>query len=255
MVADQTSGDRVKREQSRSTDASALDRALLKIEVLEKAKARLSQFVPRSVRRIIEEDPESPVLSKQERDVSILFLDVEGYTALSDRLAPGAVDAIIERYFSVFVDTFYEQGGDVNETAGDGLMVVFQDPDPEKHASCAARAALCIQDRTQAINQRGRDNQEPLVINIGISSGAASVGPRRFAGVHEIRCAYTATGPVTNRAARLQAEARAGAVLVSDETARRIHSGFELAYLGDRRLRNVVGSVGVYRLLNARHGT
>src|SRR5438093_236881 len=73
----------------------------------------------------------------QEQDVSVLFLDISGYTCLSERLAPDVLKTLVERYFSTFLDRIHEAGGDINETAGDGFMAIFQDTDSHRHAITA----------------------------------------------------------------------------------------------------------------------
>jgi class 3 adenylate cyclase len=72
----------------------------------------------------------------------VLFVDIVGYSRLSDRLDAARLNQLVERYFGAFLDEILGQGGDVNETAGDGLMVIFQDPDPRRHAVAAALAGL-----------------------------------------------------------------------------------------------------------------
>jgi len=228
-----------------------LKQALDKVDLLEKAKSHLAQFVPQSVRRIIDENPNAPELAKQDRDVSILFLDIEGYTTLSERLDQGRVDYLIERYFSSFLDDIHENGGDINETAGDGLMIIFQDADPNAHALCAARTALAILEKTAGINRDLSERYEPVRVNIGINSGVAAVGSSRFQGITGNRYTYTASGPVTNLASRLGSMATDGAVLVSEETARRIAGKFDAQDIGGHALKNLAVPVRVFRLLRA----
>jgi class 3 adenylate cyclase len=64
--------------------------------------------------------------------VSVLFVDLVGYTHLSERLEADEVNYVVERCFGAFLDEIIDHGGDVNETAGDGLMVIFMDPDPAR---------------------------------------------------------------------------------------------------------------------------
>ena len=92
-------------------------------------RSSLAKFVPRRVRQLIEESPEAPSLEKRETDVTVLFADISGYTRLSARLAPDDLAALVERYFGAFLDEIVKHGGDVNETAGDGLMVIFHEGD------------------------------------------------------------------------------------------------------------------------------
>src|SRR5438128_26198 len=159
---------------------------------------------------------EPPELAKHEGDVSVLFVDISGYTSLSDRLRADVLNALVERYFSTFLDHIRAAGGDINETAGDGFMAIFQDAEAGAHAVTAIDSALALLGATEALN---RDNIEyPLSIHIGVNSAVALVGSTRFEGVRGARWTFTASGPVTNLAARLAAAARAGQILAGPET-------------------------------------
>jgi class 3 adenylate cyclase len=220
---------------------------LRRVEILEAIRTSLSKFVPRRVQELIEEAPEAPELAKREMDVSVLFVDVAGYTSLSERHDPDRVNVMIERYFGAFLDEILRNGGDVNETAGDGLMVIFQDEDPERHARNAVQTALGILRRADEINEaRGID--EPIRLHIGVNSGAAAVGATKIEGSAATRWTYTASGPVTNVAARLSALGAGDSAFIGPETARRIVGWFDLEDLGDRELKNVEEPVRVFRL-------
>jgi class 3 adenylate cyclase len=235
----------------------ALEAALRKVELLEKAKSHLSKFVPQSVQRLIDDNPEAPALDRQDREVSVLFLDIAGYTRLSAALDQAKVNYLIERYFSSFLDAIYRNHGDINETAGDGLMILFQDPRPATHAVQAARTALAICNQTHQINAALHQMDTPVLVNIGINSGLASVGSAKFEGITGTRWTYTASGMVTNLAARLAAFATGGAILVSAATARQITERFCLADLGHQQFKNVSEPLRVFRLLaekGVRHG-
>jgi len=220
---------------------------LRRVEILEAVRVSLSKFVPRRVQELIEEAPEAPEFAKREMDVSVLFVDVAGYTSLSERHDPDRVNVMIERYFGAFLDEILRNGGDVNETAGDGLMVIFQDEDPERHARNAVQTALGILRRADEINEStGID--EPIRLHVGVNSGLAAVGATKIEGSAATRLTYTASGPVTNVAARLAALGAGDSAFIGAETARRIVGWFDLEDLGDRELRNVEEPVRVFRL-------
>jgi DNA-binding response OmpR family regulator len=218
-----------------------------KISELRRLKDHFARFVPEAVKRLVAENPEAPDLDKRERDVSVLFLDISGYTHLSERLPPETLNNLVERYFSTFLDRLHEAGGDINETAGDGFMAIFQDADVHKHAIKAADAALALLAATDALN---RDNRAwPLAIHMGLNSGVALVGSTRFEGLRGTRWTFTASGPVTNLAARLASIADAGRILVGPETVRRLGNRYRLQRLGRELLKNVAEAVDVYHIL------
>lgn len=227
---------------------AALEATLHKVQLLESIKSHLSKFVPESVKRLIEMAPDTPELDKRDQDVSILFLDIAGYTRLSETVEPQRMNGLIERYFSSFLDDIYQNNGDINETAGDGLMIIFQDANRVQHACNAVHTAMVMQKKVWAINRELVQEFEPVVINIGINSGRAAVGLTRFEGLAGTRWTFTASGPVTNVAARIGKLATHGAIFLGEETAQRVHGLFPLQEVGMPHLKNVREPVKVYRV-------
>ena len=216
---------------------------------LDQILGHLRPFVPQTVQKIVEKDPLAPSLEKRDIDITVLFLDVAGYSHISESLTQEQVNFVIEKYFSSYLDILYQYGGDINETAGDGLMVIFQGPSRE-NALNAAKAALKVRRRTESINTELRGQFQPVKIHMGMNSGTASVGTSRFQGREGARTTFTATGPLTNLAARLASTAKPGQVLLGPETARRIKGLFELEELGELQFKNFRDPVEVYNLLD-----
>ncbi len=202
---------------------------------VDKILQHLRPFVPSTVQTIVDKNPNDPDLDKKDIDVTVLFLDVAGYTRISETQSRDKVTFIIEKYFSSFLDIICAHGGDVNETAGDGLMVIFQGQ-PEMTALSGSKAALAIRGRTLEINEELRNRFQPIEVNMGLNSGMAAVGMNRFEGSSGTRMTFTATGPVTNLAARIASAAQHGDILLGPETARRV--GQRSMKLFDRGLMN-----------------
>jgi class 3 adenylate cyclase/HAMP domain-containing protein len=215
--------------------AQALDR----VAFLESVKRGLDRFVPDTVRRLIEGNPDAPALQKVAKDVTVLFLDIEGYARLSEACTREEMNALVERYFSLYLADIQDERGDINETAGDGLMILFQEGTPDEHAAAAVRTALAIRAHTAAANAQRSGRMPPIAVNIGISSGECHVGSTRFHSAAGDRWTFTATGPVTNLAARLEDQATGGQILVSSATAHRVRGRFLLRSLGLLRLKNI----------------
>jgi DNA-binding response OmpR family regulator len=214
-----------------------------KLGELHRIKDHFAKFVPEAVKRLVAANPEAPELAKRECDVTVLFLDISGYTRLSEHLLPERLNALIERYFSTFLDRIHEAGGDINETAGDGFMAIFQDP---AHAVTAVDTALALLAATQMLNA---DNAaQPLTVHMGVNSGTALVGSTRFEGLRGARWTFTASGPVTNLAARLAGLAKPGEILLGAETARRLGDRYPLHRLAPEYLKNIATPVEVYSL-------
>jgi len=231
--------------------AEALDRVVF----LERVKHGLDRFVPETVRRAIEANPEAPGLGKAARDVTVLFLDIEGYARLSEELPRPTLNAVVERYFSLFLAPIRAEGGDINETAGDGLMIIFQGEESHAHAAAAVRAALAIREQTSQANLDPGRGHPPVVVNTGISSGECDVGTTRFEGPAGERWTFTATGSVTNLAARLGNHAAGGQILLGPETARRVRDRFLLRSLGLLSLKNLSSPVEAWEVEGERRTT
>jgi class 3 adenylate cyclase len=210
----------------------------------------LSPFVPVSVRNLIEKNPELLNQEKELRDVSVLFLDLEGYTSLSDRYPEKEVNEIIEKIFSSFVDPIHRSRGDINETAGDGLMIIFKDDDPATNAVNAVKSAFDIFDRNWEITKGLSWDVGPINVNIGINSGKALVGLTRFMGSLQTRMTYTASGPVTNVAARLAAHAKGGEILIGEETKRIIEGLWPFHDRGQVQLKGLEQPIRIYALIH-----
>ncbi len=225
-----------------------LAEALDHVAFLESVKRGLDRFVPDTVRRIIEEDPDSPALQKRAKDVTVLFLDIEGYSRLSEELPREMLTRIIERFFSSYLSDIRAEGGDINETAGDGLMILFQEGDPGEHAASAVRTAIAIREKTAAENRGSVGEHPPISVNVGISSGECDVGSTRLQGVAGERWTFTATGPVTNLAARLGDRARHGQILLGPGTAGRVRGKFRLNSIGELSMKNIAEPVEVWEV-------
>ncbi len=210
--------------------------------------AHLSPFVPQSVRRIVEHHPEMLNQEKKNMEVTVLFLDLEGYTHLSTTRPETEVNEMVEKMFSSFVDPIHRSGGDINETAGDGLMIIFKNDDAVTNAIHAVKAAFDIQRINTDLNMRLSSRFDPINVNIGINSGTALVGMTRFKGSLDTRMTYTATGNVTNVAARLADYAKGGDMIIGEGTKKMIEGLWPVYDLGEVHLKGIDDPVRIYSL-------
>jgi len=213
--------------------------------------ANLSPFVPESVRHMVHKNPDLLTREKERKDISVLFLDLEGYTSLSLRHPEVEVNQIIEKMFSSFVDPIHRSHGDINETAGDALMIIFKDHDAQTNAINSVKAAFEIAEQNRTINKSLAGGMEPIDVNIGINSGSALVGMTRFTGSLDTRMTYTASGSVTNIAARLSDYARRGDILIGEETQKMIQGLWPVYSLGPVHLKGMKDHLQVFSLLRA----
>jgi len=231
------------------TALDQLKASMRKVEILESIKDNLSKFVPITVSRMIEKSPTSSIPESKKQDLSVLFLDIEGYTKLCEKLGSTETGKIIEMHFSAFMDAIYANNGDVNETAGDGLMVLFLNEDKQTSALEAVRTALKIRKETVRIYEQCDSLQyRPLDINMGINSGEALVGAAKFETYSGSRWTYTARGSLTNIAARIGAQATRGGIYLSKSTADRIKEHFSPKPKGKFKLKNVSEEIEIFEL-------
>src|SRR5437762_2931651 len=184
------------------------------------------------------------------RPVTVLFADVVGSTALGERLAADEVKTLVGECVNQMSRAVEEYGGIVQAYQGDGVCAYFGVPtahenDPER----AARAALRI---LEVMRDYGRDialawGTADFDVRIGINTGHAAVGLVGAADPQSV-----AVGDMTNIAARLQATAEPGTVVVGDPTARQIVHRFDFEPLGDTQVRGREGPVAVFRLVGSR---
>jgi class 3 adenylate cyclase len=231
------------------TALGQLKASMRKVELLESIKENLSKFVPVTVSRMIEKSPTNEIPESKRQDLSVLFLDIEGYTKLCEKLGSSETSEIIEKHFSAFMDAIYANNGDVNETAGDGLMVLFLNEDKKTNALEAVRTALKIRKETVRIYEQCDSLQyRPLDINMGINSGEALVGAAKFETYSGSRWTYTARGNLTNVAARIGAQATRGGIYLSKSTADRVKGPFTPKPKGRFKLKNVSEEIEIFEL-------
>jgi class 3 adenylate cyclase len=230
------------------TALADLKASMRKVEILESVKDNLSKFVPVTVSRMIEKSPTYDIPESQKQDLSVLFLDIEGYTKLCEKLGSIQTNEIIEKHFSVFMDAIYANNGDVNETAGDGLMVLFLNEDKEANAMEAVKTAISIRKETIRICKECSALYRPLDINMGINSGQALVGAAKFETYSGSRWTYTARGSLTNVAARIGALASGGSIYLSKATADRVKGHFFPVSKGKFKLKNISEEIEIFEL-------
>jgi adenylate cyclase len=145
------------------------------------------------------------------RAVSVLFVDIRDYTPLATRLAPRGLTTLLDRYYGATSQALFNHDA-VIEFAGDAVMGLFNAPIPrEDHERVALAAALEIQRTVRGLGI------PDLTVGIGVNSGEGIVGLMTKGDVRD----FTAVGDVVNVAARLQAKARAGEIVASEQVAER----------------------------------
>jgi class 3 adenylate cyclase/tetratricopeptide (TPR) repeat protein len=187
-------------------------------------------------------------LTAERRYLTSIFIDLVGYTALSEQLDPEDLRLLQRRYQNLALAVMERFGGFVSQFQGDGVVVYFGYPVAhENDAERAVRAALEFLHRLQSLDTNIRDGSDfPLTARIGIHTGLVLIGPELLSGgVAE----FSAIGEAVNLAARLQAEAPPGSAVVSQETARLAEGRVTFESLGSRAIKGLSRQIEIFRAI------
>jgi class 3 adenylate cyclase len=189
-------------------------------------------------------------LEGERKQVTVLFVDVSGFTSLSERLDPEDVHGLMSWAFELMLAEVHRYEGTVNQFLGDGIMALFGAPIAhEDHAQRAVHAALGIRKALEGYQEelRGRRGIS-FQVRQGLNTGLVVVGSIG----NDLRMDYTAVGDTTNVAARLQAAADPGRIVISDAIHRLVGGYFYVRPLGEFTLKGKAEPVRAWEVLSAR---
>ncbi|MGH7344419.1 MAG: ATP-binding protein, partial [Candidatus Rokuibacteriota bacterium] len=188
-------------------------------------------------------------LEGERKQVTVLFVDVSGFTSLSERLDPEEVHRLMRRAFDLMLGEVHRYEGTVNQFLGDGIMALFGAPIAhEDHARRAVHAALVIARVLDEFRRELAPRGITFRARQGLNTGLVVVGS--IGG--DLRMDYTAIGDTTNVAARLQQAAEPGRVTISEATHRLVQGYFETRSIGEMHLKNREEPVFAWEVLAAR---
>ncbi len=182
---------------------------LRKKELLEDSFGR---YVSPEIAEMIFQSSAGPWLEPRRHEVTVLFVDIRGYTPYAERTPPAVVIEMLNQFFGLATEAIIRNGGFISKFLGDAIMAIFGAPAPQPDQSYrAALAALEIQSGVEEFNRkRLAEGKGPIVVGIGINHGdvvAGSVGSTA-------RMEYTVVGDAVNVASRLTAAAKGGEILI-----------------------------------------
>jgi class 3 adenylate cyclase/tetratricopeptide (TPR) repeat protein len=188
-------------------------------------------------------------LEGERKQVTVLFCDLVGSTALADRLGPEIMHLLLNRFFEIALGEVHRYEGTINQFLGDGFMALFGAPIAhEDHARRAVLAALGLQKAIEEHSaELGGSQGVTLTVRMGINTGWVVVG-----GIgDQLRKDYTAIGDTTNLAARLQQLAAPETILVSEATSRFLQGAVQLEAVGPFQVKGKEVPVRALRVLGA----
>ncbi|MEO8069763.1 MAG: adenylate/guanylate cyclase domain-containing protein [Acidobacteriota bacterium] len=225
--------------------AVAIEQARLSGQLLEETKRRerLQRYhSPAVVSRILHNPDGESGMSAQERDVTVMFCDLVGFTALCEPLTPVQTAALLNAFFARMTDVVFEHEGTLDKFIGDALLAVFGAPfDQPHHPLKAVKAALAM--RKALVELNAKQDAPKLEMRIAIHTGVALTGdigsPKRRE--------FTVLGDVVNTCSRIEGEvAEPGQIVISGATYKRIRDKVTVKPLGSRTLRGRTQTLEVY---------
>jgi len=185
----------------------------------------------------------------ERKQVTVLFCDLAGSTAMAEKLDPEDYHDLLERYLEIGFREIYRFEGIVNQIAGDGFMALFGAPIAHEDApQRAVRAALEIQRSLAQLNDELlAESGIELRARVGINTGPVVVGTVG----NDLKMDYTAIGDTTNFASRLESLAEPGTVLMSESTSRLVRGLFQVRPLGPVAIKGKAEPVAVFEILSA----
>ncbi len=203
------------------------------------------RFVHPSVVNELLLNPTRVQLGGQLQEISVMFVDLEGFTSISEYTEPEMLLSILNQYHELIVSIIQQHNGTIDKFLGDGVMALYNTPLPlADHALFAVQTALLIRDGLKKFHDRF-EPQYKMSINFGIHTGSAVVGN---VGTPQIMD-FTAVGDTVNIASRLQGLAHQNQILISEATYLLVQKWITVKPLGPITVKNRMEAVMVYEVV------
>jgi class 3 adenylate cyclase len=210
--------------------------------------SRLRRFLPPQVADLIVASGSEKQLESHRREITALFCDLRGFTGFTESADAEDVMALLRDYHAAIGEIIIKYNGTLERYAGDGVMVVFNDPVPvENPALQAVLMALEVRDAIGALTEKWRQWGHDLGFGIGVAHGFATLGTIGFEG----RFDYAAIGTVSNVASRLCDEAKPGQILISPRVLTKVENAVKVEPVGEFELKGIRRPLAAYNVVAA----
>jgi len=224
------------------TLAQRVEQQLAQLDRLERLKRF---FSPQLAELIVSGETEDPLKSHR-REITVVFLDLRGFTAFAETSEPEEVMGVLREYHAVMGRLILAHEGTLERFTGDGMMIFFNDPVPVADAAeRAVRMAAAMRGEVDELLVKWRKRGYELDFGVGIAQGYATIGAIGFEG----RMDYGAIGTVTNMAARLCGEAKPRQILISQRVLGAVEALVEVEDLGSLTLKGFSKPVPAFNVL------
>jgi len=199
-------------------------------------------FSPQLAEAIVTGGADDP-LKTHRREVTVVFVDLRGFTAFAETAEPEEVMGVLREYHAEMGRLILQHEGTLERFTGDGMMIFFNDPvEIPNPAERALRMAIAMRDVVVGLAARWRKRGWDLALGVGIAQGYATIGAIGFEG----RLDYGAIGTVTNLAARLCGEAKGGQILISGRVAAAVEDMIDAEDVGPLPLKGLARPVPIW---------
>ncbi|HTN70025.1 MAG TPA: response regulator [Methylomirabilota bacterium] len=214
------------------------------VEELERMN-RLKRYLSPQIAETILGEDKNPFKSHR-REITVVFLDLRGFTNFSDSAEPEEVMDVLRGYHAEMGKLIFQFDGTLVRFAGDGIMIFFNDPILcDDHTEKAVRMAIEMQARAQELRKAWLKKGYDLDLGIGLAAGYATIGNIGFEG----RIDYDAIGNVTNLAARLCGEAKGGQIVIDRKTLSKMEELVEVEALEEFQLKGFARPVPAFNIV------
>ncbi|PYM43392.1 MAG: adenylate/guanylate cyclase domain-containing response regulator [Candidatus Rokuibacteriota bacterium] len=223
-------------------------RVEVQVAQLERLERLKRFFSPQLAEMIVSGDAEDPLKSHR-REITVVFLDLRGFTSFAETSEPEEVMGVLREYHAEMGALILEHEGTLERFTGDGMMIFFNDPVPVPDAPArAVRMAVAMRGRVDELLVKWKKRGYDLDFGVGVAQGYATIGAIGFEG----RLDYGAIGTVTNLAARLCGEAKPGQILIAQRVYGAVDDSVEVEELGGLTLKGFSKSVPAFNVLRLR---
>jgi len=231
-------------EELRAWNAKLEQRVLDQVSQLERL-SRLKRFVSPKIGELILAGEVDDPLKTHRREITVVFTDLRDFTAFGESAEPEEVMGVLREYHTTLGNIVVKHEGTIEHFAGDGVMILFNDPiQLEEPELAAVRMALEMRDAVGKLSRDWKKRGHDLGFGVGVANGYATMGTIGFEGRRD----YGAVGPVCNLSARLCSEARTGQVLVSQRVYGKIERGVSAEPAGEAVLKGFHRPVSMFNV-------
>ena len=212
-------------------------------DTVERQRQQLSRFLSPQIAALITSDEGAKMLEGHRRQITVVFLDLRGFTAFAETAEPEEVLGVLREYQKAMGELIVAHQGTLEHFAGDGMMVWFNDPLPvPQHELQAVRMACSMRERFDELANAWNKKGYVLGFGVGVATGYATLGRIGFEGRYD----YGAIGNVVILAQRLSAEAKAGQILLSQRVQAAVDQEAETTSVGELTLKGFARPVPAF---------